>query len=41
VRDEALRSMLERFVRERREDTFGIYVGDAKRGTVQTLARLD
>lgn len=41
VRDEALRSMLERFVRERREDTFGIYVGDAERGRVQTLARPD
>ena len=39
VRDPAVRSMLERFVRERREDTFGIYVGDAERGTVQTLAR--
>ncbi|MBV9524161.1 MAG: flavin reductase family protein [Alphaproteobacteria bacterium] len=39
LREEAVRSMLQRFVRERREDTFGIYTGDAERGTVQTLAR--
>ncbi|MDQ0475360.1 alpha/beta fold hydrolase [Labrys wisconsinensis] len=39
LRDEATRSMLRRYVRERREDVFGVYVGDAERGTVQTLAR--
>jgi hypothetical protein len=39
VRDEAVRAMLQRFVRERSEDTFGIYVGDAERGTVQALTR--
>jgi hypothetical protein len=30
--------MLERYVRERSEDAFGIYVGDTEAGTVQTLA---
>jgi hypothetical protein len=39
LRDEAVRTMLRRFVRERSEDAFGIYVGDADRGTVQTLSR--
>jgi flavin reductase (DIM6/NTAB) family NADH-FMN oxidoreductase RutF/pimeloyl-ACP methyl ester carboxylesterase len=39
LRDPAVRSMLARFVREREEDTFGVYVGDADRGTVQALAR--
>ena len=39
LQDEAVRSMLRRFVREREEDAFGIYVGDADRGTVQALAR--
>lgn len=38
VSDDAVRSMLERYVRERRQDTFGIYVGDTEAGTVQTLA---
>lgn len=38
LRDEAVRSMLRRFVRERSEDTFGIYVGDSEHGMVQTLA---
>jgi pimeloyl-ACP methyl ester carboxylesterase len=37
--DDAIRSMLQRYVRERSEDTFGIYVGDAERGTVQALAK--
>ncbi|MFD1554983.1 flavin reductase [Paraburkholderia silviterrae] len=37
VSDDAVRSMLERYVRERRQDAFGIYVGDAGAGTVQTL----
>ncbi|WP_109482756.1 flavin reductase family protein [Paraburkholderia sp. C35] len=38
LRDDAVRSMLERYVRERSEDAFGIYVGDTEAGTVQTLA---
>ncbi|MGG1949247.1 flavin reductase family protein [Trinickia sp. NRRL B-1857] len=37
-RDDAVRSMLERYVRERSEDAFGIYVGDTETGTVQPLA---
>ena len=37
--DEAVRSMLRRFVKERSEDTFGIYVGDSETGTVQSLAK--
>lgn len=36
--DEATRSMLARYLRERREDTFGIYVGDAAQGVVHPLA---
>jgi flavin reductase (DIM6/NTAB) family NADH-FMN oxidoreductase RutF len=39
LRDDAVRAMLRRFVRERSEDAFGIYVGDADQGTVQTLSR--
>jgi hypothetical protein len=31
--------MLRRYVRERTEDAFGIYIGDAERGTVQPLAK--
>lgn len=38
LRDPSVASMLRRYVKERREDAFGIYVGDAERGTVQTLA---
>jgi hypothetical protein len=38
LRDDAVRSMLERYVRERSEDAFGIYVGDTEAGKVQTLA---
>lgn len=38
VGDAAVRSMLERYVRERRQDAFGIYVGDSEAGTVQPLA---
>lgn len=34
----AVRAMLARFVRERDEDAFGIYVGDAEQGTVTPLA---
>lgn len=36
--DEATRSMLARYLRERREDAFGIYVGDAAQGVVHPLA---
>ena len=39
LRDDAIRSMLRRYVRERREDVFGVYVGDAEQGKVQSLAR--
>ena len=35
--DDAVRSMLQRFVKERSEDSFGIYVGDATAGTVRAL----
>jgi flavin-dependent trigonelline monooxygenase, reductase component len=38
LKDDAVRSMLERYVRERSEDAFGIYVGDSEAGTVQPLA---
>ncbi|MBB3000323.1 flavin reductase (DIM6/NTAB) family NADH-FMN oxidoreductase RutF [Paraburkholderia tropica] len=38
LRDEAVRAMLQRYVRERSEDAFGIYVGDNEAGTVQALA---
>jgi flavin reductase (DIM6/NTAB) family NADH-FMN oxidoreductase RutF len=39
VADEAVRTMLERFVKERSEDAFGIYIGDSKAGTVHPLAK--
>ena len=39
LRDDAIRSMLRRYVHERMEDTFGVYIGDAERGTVQALAK--
>ena len=39
IRDGALSAMLHRYIEERLQDAFGIYVGDAKRGTVQSLAR--
>ena len=38
IRDDAVRSMLQRYVRERSEDAFGIYVGDTAAGKVQSLA---
>ncbi|MDR5759041.1 flavin reductase family protein [Caballeronia sp. LZ035] len=38
IRDDAVRSMLQRYVRERSEDAFGIYVGDSAAGKVQSLA---
>lgn len=39
IRDGALNAMLHRYIEERLQDGFGIYVGDAERGTVQSLAR--
>ncbi len=39
IKDVALATMLRRFITERQQDLFGIYVGDAERGTVQNLAR--
>jgi (E)-2-((N-methylformamido)methylene)succinate hydrolase len=39
LRDDAIRSMLRRYVHERTEDAFGVYIGDAERGTVQALAK--
>ena len=41
IRDTAVRSMLERYVREREEDSFGVYVGDATAGRVKPLAGSD
>lgn len=38
IRDAALATMLHRFITERGQDLFGVYVGDAERGTVQSLA---
>jgi flavin-dependent trigonelline monooxygenase, reductase component len=38
LRDEAERSMLQRYVRERGDDAFGVYVGDTEAGQVQRLA---
>ncbi|RKU01275.1 flavin reductase [Burkholderia sp. Nafp2/4-1b] len=38
IADPAVRSMLERYVRERRQDAYGIYVGGTEAGTVQPLA---
>jgi (E)-2-((N-methylformamido)methylene)succinate hydrolase len=39
IRGGALNAMLRRYIEERQQDEFGIYVGDADRGTVQSLAR--
>ena len=39
IGDAALVPMLRRFIAEREQDLFGVYVGDAERGTVQSLAR--
>ena len=39
IHDAALATMLRRFIAEKRQDLFGIYVGDAEHGTVQSLAR--
>jgi flavin reductase (DIM6/NTAB) family NADH-FMN oxidoreductase RutF len=41
IPDAAVRSMLERYVREREEDAFGIYVGDTASGRVRPLAGSD
>jgi hypothetical protein len=41
IRDTAVRSMLERYVREREEDSFGVYVGDTTAGRVKPLAGSD
>lgn len=38
IRDVAVRSMIERYVQEREEDAFGVYVGDTTTGHVQPLA---
>ena len=38
IRDAALVTMLRRYIAEKRQDVFGIYVGDAEHGTVQSLA---
>ncbi|MEP6565827.1 MAG: flavin reductase, partial [Mesorhizobium sp.] len=39
IADPALRSMLARYVRERTEDAFGVYVGNEVEGEVRPLAR--
>ena len=39
IRDAALTTMLRRYIDERRQDVFGIYVGDAERGAVRSLGR--
>lgn len=41
IRDAAVRAMLERYVREREEDCFGVYVGDTATGRVRPLAGSD
>jgi hypothetical protein len=33
-----VRALIERYVRERREDSFGVYVGDTTTGRVRPLA---
>ena len=38
LRDAAVVSMLQRYVKERTEDAFGIYVGDSSAGLVRSLA---
>ncbi len=38
IRDAAVRSMIERYVQEREEDSFGVYVGDTTTGRVRPLA---
>lgn len=41
IRDQAVRSMIERYVHEREEDCFGVYVGDTTTGRVRPLAGSD
>ena len=41
IRDTAVRSLIERFVRERGEGSFGVYVGDTATGRVRLLAGSD
>ncbi len=38
--DDAMRSMLRRYVEEREQDTFGVYVGDLEAGEVQPLGKI-
>ena len=40
IRDPAVGAMLRRYVKERTEDAFGIYMGDVEKGTVQALGGL-
>ena len=39
IRDHAVHAMLQRYVCERQEDSFGVYVGDRTGGSVRPLAR--
>jgi hypothetical protein len=39
IREPAERALIERYVRERAEDAFGVYVGDTATGQVKPLAR--
>ena len=39
LQDDAVSAMLRRYVKERGEDAFGVYVGDANTGSVQPLAK--
>ena len=41
IEDAAVRALIERYVRERREDSFGVYVGDTTTGRVRPLAGSD
>ena len=41
IHDTAVRSVIERYVRERGEDSFGVYVGDTTTGRVRPLAGSD
>ena len=41
IPDLAIRSMIERYVREREEDSFGVYVGDTTTGRVRPLTEND
>jgi len=41
IRDPAVRAMFERYVREREQNSFGVYVGDTTSGRVRPLAGSD